>query len=200
MRGRKATTRAGPNAGGGWRKLLTALLAATLASGALAYDRQVRRYVVPDAVLQRADGARLKLTEALQPGRPVVLTFMYTSCRTVCPITSQVLAQLDQLLGAQRGQVQLVSISIDPDHDTVERLRSHARRTGHRGALYTGDPAGAEAVQKAFDAWQADKMHHEALFLINADPARRGDWVRLTGLLTPKELLAELHKVTSPTR
>jgi protein SCO1/2 len=105
------------------------------------------------------------------------------------------MVELDRLLGDHSAKVQLVSISIDPDHDTVERLRSYARRTGNRGALFTGDPANSEEVQRAFDAWQGDKMHHEAVFLINRNPKRSNEWVRLTGLLTPNELLGELRRV-----
>lgn len=158
--------------------------------------RSERQYPLPALRLQRADGQVLALKDALADGRPVVLTFMYSSCATVCPITSQTLVAFEQALGPELPRVNVVSISIDPDHDTVRRLAAHARQTGARGSFFTGDPAASEAVQRAFDAWRGDKMNHQPVFLLSADPLRH--WVRLDGLVLPDRLLAEFRRLPKP--
>ena len=155
--------------------------------------RSEHRYTLPALRLQRADGRVLTLSEALADGRPVVMTFMYGSCATVCPITNQTLVAFEQALGAELPQVNVVSISIDPDHDSVRRLAEHARRTGARGSFFTGDPAASEAVQRAFDAWRGDKMNHKPVFLLSANPQRQ--WVRLDGLVLPDRLMAEFRRL-----
>lgn len=155
--------------------------------------RSEHRYALPPLRLQRADGRVLTLSDALADGRPVVMTFMYGSCATVCPITSQTLVAFEQALGPELPQVNVVSISIDPDHDSVRRLAEHARRTGARGSFFTGDPAASEAVQRAFDAWRGDKMNHQPVFLLSADPQRQ--WVRLDGLVLPGRLMAEFRRL-----
>ena len=43
----------------------------------------VRYRLSPELRLQRADGGTLPLQQALFDGRPVVLSFMYSSCATV---------------------------------------------------------------------------------------------------------------------
>ena len=158
--------------------------------------RSERHYALPALRLQRADGQVLALKDALADGRPVVLTFMYSSCATVCPITNQTLVAFEQALGAELPRVNVVSISIDPDHDTVRRLATHARQTGAKGSFFTGDPAASEAVQRAFDAWRGDKMNHQPVFLLSADPLRH--WVRLDGLVMPDRLLAEFRRLPKP--
>lgn len=155
--------------------------------------RSEQRYTLPALRLQRADGKVLSLGDALADGRPVVMTFMYGSCATVCPITNQTLVAFEQALGPELARVNVVSISIDPDHDSVRRLAEHARRTGARGSFFTGDPAASEAVQRAFDAWRGDKANHQPVFLLRADPQR--PWVRLDGLVGPDRLMAEFRRL-----
>lgn len=172
------------------------MLACTLWGGAHAQAKQerswqqsIQRYSLPQTQLQGADGAIRPLAKVLDDGRPVVLTFMYSSCATVCPITNQTLVQFEQLLGTERSKVNTVSISIDPTYDSVQKLAEYALRTGSKGAFYTGDPGASEAVQRAFNVWRGgDKMNHKPVFLLRA---RGSDaWVRVDGLVTPQELLS----------
>ena len=159
-----------------------------------AITRSQHHYPIPPLRVQRADGSQHLLQDALSDGRPVVMTFMYSSCTSVCPITNQTLAAFEQWLGPDLGQVNTVSISIDPDHDSVKRLAAHARQTGARGSFYTSDPGTSEAVQRAFDAWRGDKMNHQPVFLLRSQPGRQ--WLRLDGLVTPAQLIAEFKRLS----
>jgi protein SCO1/2 len=58
-------------------------------------------------------------------GKAVLLYFGYTFCPDVCPATMVELAQANQLLGDDAGQVQVIMISIDPDRDTPEKLAEY---------------------------------------------------------------------------
>ena len=151
---------------------------------------------MPDAQVQAADGQVLTLKRALSDGRPVVLSFMFSSCLTVCPITNQTLVQFEEMLGPERARVHVVSMSIDPDHDTVSRLAAFARQTGASGSFYTSDPGTSESIQRAFDAWRGDKMNHQPVFLLTRDPDK--DWVRLEGLVSPKVLMKEFRALSVP--
>jgi len=158
-------------------------------------QRSEQHYTLPALQLQRSDGAALALRDLLFDGRPVVLTFMYGSCATVCPVTNQTLVAFEGLLGEQQTQVNTVSVSIDPDHDTVRALADYAQRTGGRGHYFTSDPATSEAVQRSFGAWRGDKMNHQPVFLLNTGPDQ--PWVRLDGLVTPSELLNEVRRLSA---
>lgn len=154
-----------------------------------AYSRSVGRYAPPDVTLTDMGGRRLPLSEALGDG-PVLLQFIFTTCPTVCPILSSKLADAQDRLPEAR----MVSISIDPEHDTPARLREYARRfgAGPRWRFLTGSLEDVVAVQKAFGVYRSDKMQHEPSTFLRAAP---GPWVRLTGDAGADELVAELRKL-----
>jgi protein SCO1/2 len=194
--------------------LLCALALGGLASGAVAHDmsamtadphaahhhhiapdtkRSVAEYAVPPVQLMRADGRSVVLTKALDDGRPVVLNFIYTSCTTICPITSQTFADLQDKLGASRDRVHLVSISIDPEQDTPARLAQYAERfgAGPEWQFYTGSLAASVAAQRAFNVYRGDKMDHAPVALVRRAPG--APWVRIEGFATADQLLGELR-------
>jgi len=84
-------------------------------------------------------------------GRPWVADFIFTRCPTVCPRMTRTLAALRPRLGER---IELVSISVDPEFDTPERLRAFAARHGADAPgwhFLTGQSAGVEkAVTEGF--------------------------------------------------
>lgn len=179
------------------RALGSVVLLATLTWGSVHAQEAVRRseqtYQVPSVKVLTAEGRARPLRQLLDDGRPVVMTFMYSSCTTVCPVTSHVIDEFVRALGREAARVNVVSVSIDPDHDTVTRLAEHARSRGAQGSFVTGDPQSSEAVQRAFDAWRGDKMNHDAVIFLRA-PASPV-WVRLDGLVSPRRLLDEYRRL-----
>jgi protein SCO1 len=163
-----------------------------LTIGAGSATRIVAAYQLPDVQLVRDDGKRVDLDSELNDGRPVVVAFVYTSCTTICPLTSQTLAELQRKLGADRDRVHLMSITIDPERDTPERLRAYAQKfhAGPEWQHYTGTLAASQAAQRAFGVYRGDKMEHQPAILVRAAPG--ADWVRIDGFPTADEVLAEL--------
>ena len=157
--------------------------------------RSAVSYTVPDVPLVRDDGKAVRLPQELNDGRPVVLSFVYTSCTTVCPVTSATLAELQRRLGAARDSVHLVSITIDPEFDTPARLREYAKLfgAGPEWQHYTGTLTASRAAQRAFDVYRGDKMNHSPATLVRAAPGAQ--WVRIDGFASAEQLLAELPSV-----
>jgi protein SCO1 len=61
----------------------------------------------------------------------VLIDFIYAQCADSCPTQTSRLAQVQSLLGERVGHaVWLVSISIDPAHDTPQVLQDYATRFG----------------------------------------------------------------------
>ena len=151
------------------------------------------QYAIPDVRLVRDDGKAVSLPEEMNDGRPVVLNFIYTTCSTICPLMSQTLAQFDHELGADRERVHLMSISIDPEQDTVARLHEYAQKfhAGPEWQHYTGTAQASLAAQRAFNVWRGDKMGHSSVTLVRAAPGT--PWLRIEGFVTPGELLRQYH-------
>jgi protein SCO1/2 len=154
-------------------------------------------YNLPDVMLVRDDNRTVSFKDEINYGRPVVLTFIYTTCTSICPVISQTLSQLQSKLGADRDKVHLVSISIDPENDTPERLRAYAAKfgAGPEWQHYTGTLAASVAAQKAFNVFREDKMDHNPVVLLRAAPGK--DWLRIDGFATADELLDSFHMLVA---
>jgi protein SCO1/2 len=155
--------------------------------------RSVAAYSVPEVELVRDDGKVVRLAEELADSRPVVLNFIYTSCNGICPLLSQTFSLLQSKLGARRDRVRLMSISIDPEQDTPQRLAAYARRfrAGPEWHHYTGTLAASLLVQRAFAVYRGDKMSHTPVTFLR--PAPGMPWVRFDGFATTEELMGELQ-------
>jgi len=73
-------------------------------------------------------------------GHVAVVDFIYTDCTETCPTQSLQFAQLQRQF-ADAPDLRLVSITVDPAHDTPEVLRAYADRYGatDRWWFLTGD-------------------------------------------------------------
>ncbi len=81
-------------------------------------------------------------------GTPWIADLVFTRCALACPRMTAAMARLDRRLPPEG--VRLVSVSIDPAHDTPEVLAAYAARHGAspRWRFLTGDPAGVRALAR----------------------------------------------------
>ena len=160
---------------------------------AAAVKRSIADYAIPALDLVRDDGSAALFPREVDDGRAVILNFVYTSCTAVCPLTSQVFSQVQKMLNKDIDKVHMISISIDPEYDTPERLAAYARKY-HRSAhwqFYTGTVKDSIAMQKAFNAYRGDKMNHIPLTFMREAPGK--SWVRLDGFANPDEVIREFR-------
>ena len=82
----------------------------------------------PDFTLRNQDGERVSM-RALR-GRPVVVTFLYSTCENTCPLQAQTIKGALNDLGED---VPALAIAVDPPRDTPESARrflAEQRMTG----------------------------------------------------------------------
>jgi protein SCO1/2 len=168
---------------------------------AAAAKTQVKRreltYQAPAVTMLDQRGRKVVFSKALDDGRPVIMNFVFTSCTTICPVMTQIFAQVQVKLGVELDRVHMVSVSIDPEYDTPGRLLSYARdhRAGAQWDFYTGSSDASIAVQKAFDAYRGDKMNHAPVTLLRG--ARGNAWVRLDGFAGPDEIVGAYRAIAA---
>lgn len=94
--------------------------------------------VVPDFILTERSGRRVTRDDLR--GLVWIADFIYTECRETCPTQSLEFAQLQREF-AGAAELRLVSITVDPAHDTPAVLRRYAERYGaaDRWWFLTGD-------------------------------------------------------------
>lgn len=117
------------------------------------------------------------LTLSAQRGKVVALTFLYTQCPDVCPLTAEELRQAqEQLSAAGRDRVAFIAISVDPRHDSPEAVQAFAKahRWGPGFAFLVGGAAQLQPVWTAYgvraepDPAGQGVGHSDAVYLIDA--------------------------------
>ena len=138
-----------------WLATLTRTGSAPVPPGAPAPPGLAPGDPVPDATLTDHLGETLSL--AGLRGHPAAITFIYTRCPLpdFCPAIDRRFARVQGTIRrdpALHG-AHLVSISIDPTHDTPTVLRAHANRLGADGGVWrfaTGDEQAIAAFGAPF--------------------------------------------------
>ncbi len=154
------------------------------------------RYSLPDVNVTRMDGTAMSLTAALSSGSPVILNFIFTTCTAVCPMLTATFEQFQRELGDEQHSVSMISISIDPEHDTPAKLREYAQKyhAGTQWRFYTGELNNILTVQKAFDVYRGNKMSHIPVMLLRKAPD--APWVRLDGFASAQDLISEYKQLS----
>jgi protein SCO1 len=111
-------------------------------------------------------------------GKLVLVDFIYTSCASVCPRITGRMNQVAKKLGAEVGQdVTIVSFTLDPEHDTPQKLRNYAEAqgiTGNGWLFLTGEPALIDQELARFQLVRQRESdgsvtHNVAAFLVGPD-------------------------------
>jgi protein SCO1/2 len=125
----------------------------------------------PDFTFTDQRGAAV--TKASLEGQVWIVNFIFTTCRTVCPLLTSKMVQLQRLLSGV--DVRFVSVSVDPAHDTPAALAAYARQWAPeetRWTLLSTDALALPAVTAGFKvtAMQVDAgvdpIVHSAVFLL----------------------------------
>jgi protein SCO1/2 len=116
--------------------LTLALTGASLPATAHNFGPVTPPLEVPHIELITSDGERRPFHRILI-GHATAVQLMFTNCRSICPIEAATLARVQDALGDHpANQTQLLSLSIDPETDTPEKMRSWLERFG-AGHMWT---------------------------------------------------------------
>jgi protein SCO1/2 len=102
----------------------------------------------PEFALRGSDGNALNL--ARYRGKVVLLAFGFTNCAEVCPVTLATLALARKGLGTSAAETQVVYITVDPERDSAERMKSYLRNFDPSFVGATGQPEALAGVRKNY--------------------------------------------------
>ena len=169
--------------------------------------RQHMRSNLPNIRLYTQDGDPVHFYDDLVKDRVVVINFMYTQCTGKCPPTTRSLVKIQELLGDRVGtDITILSITLDPEVDTPEVLKSYAADFGAGpGWIYlTGQYDEIDGLRHKLGVFDpdpildADKANHAGLLTFGNE--RTGRWAALPALMDVDEIVDAVLRITREPR
>jgi protein SCO1/2 len=139
-------------------------------------------------------GGSIDLRAILDSDEPIALNFIFTTCTTICPLMTVTFAQMQRELGDAAKDLQLISVSIDPEYDRPKVLEAYAAQFNatENWTFLTGGSDEVMQVLTSFDTYAGSKMNHQPVTLLKS--AQESSWVRIDGLASGADLA---HEVTT---
>ncbi|WP_333586920.1 SCO family protein [Phenylobacterium sp.] len=136
--------------------------------------------------------------ESILKGRWSVVFFGFTYCPDICPSTLQAVAVAQEELGARARDLQVVFISVDPERDTPEQLKTYLSLDAFPDNVVglTGTPEQVAAAAKAYYVYYRKSGegpnytvdHSTAAYLMDPD----GQFNRVLAYGLPPQEMARL--------
>lgn len=148
------------------------------------------------------DGRTFRFYEDLLKDKIVLVNFFYSECDELCPLATQNLAAVRELLGPRVGKdIFMYSISLRPERDTPERLAAYAKTygVGPGWLLLTGKPDDIDLLRHRLGfvdsdpAQDADPEQHLGTVRIANEPLHR--WIMTPALLNPAAIVRAVKRV-----
>jgi protein SCO1/2 len=176
-------------------------------------DRDLRDLGTVPAFSLTDERGQVFTDEALR-GHPTIVSFIFTRCDTVCPITAMKMQRLEERTRDKRGlPIKFISISVDPAHDGPAELTAFAtkyRANPERWRFLTGTEQSIRALVEGPFMSPMDRegnatsgapniVHSGYFLLLDGDLMIRGvydsnDIHRLDELAHDARFLARTHR------
>jgi protein SCO1/2 len=156
----------------------------------------------PKVVLVNQHNRPLRYYDDLIQGRhTVAINFIFAQCSEICATTTANLAGVQELLGDRLGrQVKMVSVSIDPLHDSPAVLKAYAANFGVRDGWHflTGRAQDIERVRRHLGVYDRDPekdrdiSQHTGMVVYGNEA--RGRWGRVSAMADPRRIFDSITR------
>jgi len=180
----------------GQRAGVTAPAKAAAGQGRMNTEEAARNYFT-DAELVTQDGRRVRFFSDVLKGHVVVISFVHTQCKNACPLITQKLTLVRDLLEGYVGQpVQFVSISLNPAQDTPAAMKAFAKRheADHEGWVFlTGPVEHVNQIIKKLGQYSENLDDHTTVIL--AGNVDRAHWTKIPPNVMPDGIAAKVREL-----
>src|SRR5215472_10098913 len=157
---------------------------------------------IPDLAVVTQTGSHLRFNSELIQGRVAIVTGFFTTCTSMCPITQENLSRVAKQLGPRLGKdVVIVSLSVDADNDTPERMKAWGEKfhIGPGWVLAGGNKADVDTLLKSLGLFVEIPQRHQSALMVGSEAT---GWVRVSSWTAPERLikLADSLSGTPPSR
>lgn len=151
---------------------------------------------LPNIALTTHEKQTVRLYDDLVKGKVVIINFLFTTCTTLCPLTTGNLVRVQAALGDRVGRdIFLYSITLDPGVDTPDVLKRYREAFGIKAGwtFLTGKRDDITVLRRKLGAYDpdpvvdTDKSRHAGLVVYGND--RSGRWGTIPGVDRPERIV-----------
>jgi protein SCO1/2 len=159
-------------------------------------DREIAREYFTDLPLVTHDGREVRFFSDVLEDRVVLISSFYTECAGITPRQNQVLQRLQDMLGESLGRdVFFVSITVDPERDTQEKLEEYVRGLEARSGwiFLTGKPENVDWVNHRLGQYLENLEDHKGSYMLgNVETTL---WMKVPAHGQPLDLYRAIQKL-----
>lgn len=169
-----------------------AVFAAILACAALPALAQTEMRFV-DAPVTDSDGKTYRFARDIVAARPLILSFTYTGCQTLCPSMDITMDEVTRRLQGDAHKPTIATLTLDPLNDTPQVLAARAAAMAEGRVWLSGAPGAVYAILDGLNIVLGRLEDHDLKVFIVADGGRRVE--TLSGLASPDDILKVFARV-----
>lgn len=156
-----------------------------------------KRSYFTDLKLITHEGKEVRFYTDILKDKVVLIHFFYTNCKTVAALQSKVLSDMQSLIGDRLGKdIFLVSITVDPERDTPDKVREYAKVfAARKGWIFlTGKKGNVDWINYKLGNYTEKPEDHAALLLLGN--LKTGHWLKASPDARAKTLAEMLLKLS----
>src|SRR5579864_3739496 len=163
-----------------------------------AYTAYMLREHFPNVRLINQDKKRVRFYDDLIKGKIVVIQFMFSNCERLCPMVTPNLVKVQKELEKQSPRkVNIVSISVDPDHDTPAVLKAYAKKFHVQPGwqFLTGRRQDIDWLRRELGLYYPEDQQFEHMNMLTVGREATGQWFTIRALNNPEVIAYTVRKI-----
>jgi protein SCO1/2 len=151
-----------------------------------------------DVELINQDGKKVRFYSDVLKGKTVVVNAFFTSCTSVCPPMNRNMQKIQEALGDRVGRdVFFVSITVDPEVDTPEKMKKYAQsfHAGPGWIFLTGKKENLDWALYKLGQYVESKDDHKTILIVGNETT--GLWKKAFAMANVAELVQVVESVVN---
>ncbi len=156
------------------------------------YTAENLRSHFPNVVLTNQDDKKMRFYDDLIRGKTVMIQFFFVNCEKYCPMVTPNLVRVQREL-KRRGvsNIDLISITVDPERDTPQALREYAAKFDVQPGWHflTGSKADIDSIRRELGVWDPDEKRIEHMNVLTIGKEPTGQWIAIEALAKTDDIV-----------
>lgn len=143
----------------------------------------------PNHLLLTQDNKPVRFYRDLIKDKVVLINFIFSTCKGICPPMTANLLKVQQYLGDRVGrQINMITITVDPTTDTVSVLKDYTERYKIKPGWYflTGKKENVDWVAYKVGGYVKNKEEHTSMLVMGNEAT--GEWMKLSAMANPVDI------------